>query len=62
MSTCNSCFYFKIVNKFISAGKCRVEPKEVLVESSRSACRFYKNKDNFVESYDEDILIESRES
>jgi hypothetical protein len=60
MNTCKGCFYFNLVNKITSSGRCRVEPKEEPVASNRSACRFYKDKNNFLESYDEEILIESK--
>jgi len=43
------------------SGKCRADPKEETVLASRSSCRFYKDKNNFLEDYDEDIILEEKE-
>lgn len=61
MKTCNSCSYFKLVNKLTLSGKCRADPKEETVLASRSSCRFYKDKNNFLEDYDEEIILEEKE-
>lgn len=61
MATCKTCRFFKLINSKTGSGKCGAEPKPVETNITRSSCRFFENKENFLpESDDSEILYEER--